>query len=128
MFTKGSLVYADVGYYLESKKTKSICLSSSGNPEDFIEVSMPKSLNIKILGTTILYAGRLALAPKTLDYVGIKTQMIKTRYSNDDQIALMLNEASSEEDKVFFNKMQEWREWSGWFAKEVMKVVESQKQ
>ena len=54
--------------------------------------------------------------------------MIKTRYSNDDQIALMLNEASSEEDKFYFSKMQEWRDWAGWFAKEVMKVVESQKQ
>ena len=128
MFVKGDVVYADIGYYLQDKVSNNISLSHKGSMEDFNELEMPKDLGIRVNGTIIFYAGKLALAPKSIDYVGIKTQMIKTRYSNDDQIALMLNERSTEEDKFFFNKMQEWREWSGWFAKEVMKVVESQKQ
>ena len=127
MFVKGNKVFAEVGHYLRNIQNNSLSLSSTGNISDFEELEMPKDLDIKVSGTIIFYAGKLALYPKTLDYVGIKTQMIKNRYSNDDQIALMLNEASSEEDKVFFNKMQEWREWSGWFAKEVMKVLDKEK-
>ena len=43
--------------------------------------------------------------------------MIKLRYSNDDQLALMLNKDNSEEDKMYYDKMQEWREFSGHIAK-----------
>ena len=42
--------------------------------------------------------------------------MIKKQYSNDDQMAIMLNAQLSEEDKVYYNKMQEWREFSGYIA------------
>ena len=50
--------------------------------------------------------------------------MIKLRYSNDDQLALILNKDNSEEDTELYNKMQEWREWSGTFAKLVMAKIE----
>ena len=43
--------------------------------------------------------------------------MIKKQYSNDDQIAIMLNAQLSEEDKMYYDKMQEWREFSGHIAK-----------
>ena len=43
---------------------------------------------------------------------------------SDDQIALMLNKDNSEEDAMLYDKMQEWREWSGRFAKEVMIKIE----
>ena len=52
--------------------------------------------------------------------------MIKLRYSNDDQLALMLNKDNSEEDTELYDKMQEWREWSGRFAKEVMAKIEEE--
>ena len=45
--------------------------------------------------------------------------MIKKRYSNDDQIAIMLNAQLSEEDKIYYDKMQEWREFSGYIAKSI---------
>ena len=43
--------------------------------------------------------------------------MIKKQYSNDDQIAIMLNAQLSEEDKMYYDKMQEWRKFSGHIAK-----------
>lgn len=43
--------------------------------------------------------------------------MIKKQYSNDDQIAIMLNAQLSEEDKMYYDKMQEWRKFSGYVAK-----------
>ena len=38
----------------------------------------------------------------------------------------MLNKDNSEEDTVLYDKMQEWREWSGRFAKEVMTKIEEE--
>ena len=43
--------------------------------------------------------------------------MIKKQYSNDDQIAIILNAQLSEEDKMYYDKMQELREFSGYIAK-----------
>ena len=45
-------------------------------------------------------------------YVAIKTFVIKLHYSNDDQIAIMLN---NDEDKM--REMQEWREFASLTAK-----------
>ena len=131
MFTKGNITYSEVGKYFYSKKLNEYKLSVTNFSleDEWEEESFENPLEIRIIQGTVYFSNlKFKFTPIKLDYVEIKTHLIKTRYSNDDQIALMLNEASSEEDKVFFNKMQEWREWSGWFAKEVMKVVESQKQ
>lgn len=35
----------------------------------------------------------------------------------------MLNKDNSEEDLLLFNKMQEWREWSGFIAKKIVSVL-----
>ena len=36
-----------------------------------------------------------------------------------DKIAIMLNAQLSDEDKMYYNKMQEWREFSGYIAKSI---------
>lgn len=43
-------------------------------------------------------------------------------FSNNDQIAIMLNKDESDEDLFLFNKMQEWRKWASVVAKEVVKL------
>lgn len=47
-----------------------------------------------------------------MTYAAIKTFIIKLHYSNDDQIAIMLN---NDEEKMI--KMQEWREYASLTAK-----------
>lgn len=47
-----------------------------------------------------------------MTYAAIKTMIIKLHYSNDDQIAIMLN---NNEEKMM--KMQEWREYASLTAK-----------
>ena len=49
--------------------------------------------------------------------------LIKIRYSNDDQIAILLNKDSSEEDLLKYNKMQEWRDWASILAKAFMDKI-----
>ena len=57
------------------------------------------------------------------NYDSIKSRLIKLRYSNDDQIALILNKDKSDEDLEYFNKMQEWRTWAGDVAKKLMTLT-----
>ena len=54
----------------------------------------------------------------------IKKTLITSIWSNDDQIAIILNKDNDSDDNVLYNKMQEWREWSGAFAKLVMEKLE----
>ena len=46
----------------------------------------------------------------------IKKTLITSIWSNDDQIAIMLNKDSSPEDTLYYNKMQEWRGWASTLA------------
>ena len=125
MFTKGNKVYADAGKYLVSKDRRIIALNITGSIDDYDEEEINSPLDIEIKDSLIYYQNRkLICAPEIMDYAGIKTKMIKLRYSNDDQLALMLNKDNSEEDTELYNKMQEWREWSGTFAKLVMSKIE----
>lgn len=124
MFTKGNKVYAEVGNYLRHKTKRMIGLTIVGNIEDFEEMPLNVPLDIVVEKDMFFFNNRMfACKPETMDYAGIKTKIIKGRYSNDDQIALMLNEASSEEDKVYFSKMQAWRDWAGEIAKKVVTKI-----
>lgn len=50
-------------------------------------------------------------------YAYIKTAVIKIRYSNDDQIALMLNyQVNPEGYEEAYNAMQEWRDYAALIA------------
>lgn len=51
-----------------------------------------------------------------------KTIIIKWRYSNDDQIAIMLNKDESEEDLEKYNRMQSWREWASTLSKVIINL------
>ena len=112
MFTKGNKVYADAGKYLVSKDRRIIALNITGSIDDYDEEEINSPLDIEIKDGLIYYQNRkLICAPEIMDYAGIKTKMIKMRYSNDDQLALMLNKDNSDEDTELHNKMQEWRAW-----------------
>lgn len=127
MFAKGNKVYAEVGNYLCHKTKRMVGLTIVGNIEDYEEMPLNEPLDIVVEKDMFYFNNRMfACKPEVMDYAGIKTRIIKSRYSNDDQIALMLNEESSEEDKVYFSKMQEWRDWAGEVAKMVMEKKNSE--
>lgn len=124
MFTKGEKVFSEEGKYLTSKDKRKYGFVLKGTIDEFDEFSINSPLDINISGNLILFQNnKLACYPETMDYVGIKTKLIKMKYSNDDQIALILNKDNSEEDALLYEHMQNWREWSGYFAKEVVKFL-----
>lgn len=120
MFVKGDKIFADRGCYLKHKQLPIIGLTVNGNPDDYEEVVMLDGLNAEVEdGKVFIYDRKFVVLPDSISYTDIKKRVIKSRYSEDDQIAIILNKDLSEEDAMYFQKMQEWRE----FASEVARLA-----
>lgn len=123
MFTKGNKIYSEAFHYL--KKGNAVSLKSIGNIDDFTEIPFEIPVNIEIKDKMIKFGTYFIVKPDNLSYESIKAAVIKMRYSNDDQIAIMLNKDNSEEDNILYTKMQEWREFASIIAKSVTSTVTS---
>ena len=124
MYVKGNTVYADAYKYLKHKERNIVALSVKGNPDDYEEVSMDMPLEVKVNGNMISWnKGMFMKNVSGLSYEGIKSTIIKSRYSNDDQIAIMLNKDESEEKRMYFDKMQQWREFAAGLTKAALLVT-----
>ena len=120
MFVKGKKIFADRGCYLKHKQLPIIGLTINGNPDEFEEVVMLDGLNAEVEdGKVFIYDRKFVVLPDSISYADIKKRVIKSRYTEDDQIAIILNKDESEEDAMCFQKMQEWRE----FASEVARLA-----
>ncbi len=120
MFVKGKKIFADKGCYLKHKQLPIIGLTINGNPDDYEEIQVLDPLDVAVDGNKVLiYNRKFAILPDSISYSDIKKRVIKSRYSEDDQIAIILNKDNSEEDAMYFQKMQEWRE----FATEVARLA-----
>ena len=122
MFTINNTIYADAGNILIGDNK--VGYQFIGKESEFKEQKI-KYDDINIKGSFIKYDNDrlLELIPRQPSYGYFKSCIIKKRYSNDDQIAILLNKDSSEEDLLKYNKMQEWRDWSGILAKAFMDKI-----
>lgn len=120
MFVKGENVYADAYKYLRHKKKNIIALSVKGSADDYDELLMNDPLDVEVVCGMLFWNNRMfANSPKSFTKDDVKTSIIHSRYSNDDQIAIMLNKDANEEDAVYYQKMQEWREFAAKIAKSI---------
>lgn len=112
MFTHNDSIYADAGKVLVSKSKIGYKLPLGTSPveEKDIDVSA-----LSIRGRLIVGDVQILNHP-TFTFDQWKAHIIKWRYTNDDQIAIMLNKDNSSEDTLYYNKMQEWRGWSSTLA------------
>lgn len=120
MYKKRNVVYADAYKYLVHKSKGIVSFAQSGDESEFEEKEFPTPIKIIDEGSgfySIQGVPKVKFYFSKSDYATVKTEMIKKQYSNDDQIAIMLNDQLSEEDKMYYDKMQEWREFSGHIAK-----------
>lgn len=122
MYIIGNIVYADAGYYL--KRGSSIAFQFEFS-DDIIEEEIILD-DMHISNSLILYSNN-NIAQSVINngtYTDYKKALIKKKYSNDDQIAIMLNKDSGEEiDLLAYDKMQEWREWASIVAKKILEVL-----
>ena len=120
MYKKRNVVYADAYKYLVHKSKGTIAFAQSGDESEFEEKEFHTPIKIVDEGSgfySIQGVPKVKFYFSKSDYATVKTEMIKKQYSNDDQIAIMLNAQLSDEDKMYYDKMQEWREFSGHIAK-----------
>lgn len=122
MYNIGNYNFADAGYYL--KRGSSIAYFFKNNEEEIQEVEATID-DMRKVGSIILWSeDKLAQRIfKNGTYADYKKAIIQKKYSNDDQIAIMLNKDSGEEVDLFaYNKMQEWREWASIVAKKIVSL------
>lgn len=120
MFIKGNTVYADAYKYLKHKERSIIALSIQGSADDFEELPMNDPLDVEVIGNMVFWNNRKFVThPQSLTKEGVKTSIIKSRYTNDDQIAIILNKDQDETAMMYFQKMQEWREFAGIISKSI---------
>ena len=123
MFTKGNKIYADTYKYLRHKTKAAIGLTMVGNEDDFEEVDMTLPVSLSVKGNMVTWEnGKLAFFAKEKKYAAIKEQLVKSRYTNDEQIAIMLNKDASEDGQLYYQRMQDWRS----FSEELAKLVDGE--
>ena len=123
MYKIRNKTYADAGYHL--KRGGSIAYFFEDNGQEIQEVKT----DIEDMHATdsIILWSKNKIAQRIIkngNYGDYKKAIIQKKYSNDDQIAIMLNKDSGlEEDLFAYQKMQEWREWASTVAKKIMEVL-----
>lgn len=124
MYKIGNYYFADAGYYL--KRGSSIAYFFENSDEEVREIKATID-DIHKVGSIILWSeDNLAQSIfKNGVYADYKKAIIQKKYSNDDQIAIMLNKDSGEEiDLLAYQKMQEWRDWASLVAKKIIEILQ----
>lgn len=118
MYKIRNKVYADAGSILIGKNKRGYVFP--GEVKDFSEEAISLD-DMKVEGQFLVYSkGRIReLYNPSATYEQLKAKYVKRLFSNDDQIAIMLNKDKSAADAELFDKMQEWRDWCGVLAKKV---------
>lgn len=123
MFTKDNCIYADAFCFLRhrAKPLAGLCIPLGGaSPEDFIELPVDRPIRARISHGRIFWQNDLLmLVPPDLSYNAVKTAAVKLRYSNDDQMAIVLNRDKNAEKEAEFIRMQNWRDFAAELAKAV---------
>lgn len=121
MFTDKNITYSEPGCYLKYKNKIAFQFPESDGIEEYnIRIS-----DLCVMGNIAYYnGGTLAQRiNKSWDYADYKKDIIKKRYSNDDQIAIILNKEDSEEDLIRYERMMRWREFASRLAKAIIKKI-----
>ena len=117
MYIYKNIVYSDPGKYLKYKNNIGFQFPES---EGIMEYDLIID-DIYKVGNMAYYNGGTLAQPIFNNglYGDYKSAIIKKRYSNDDQIAIILNKEDSEEDRIRYERMMQWREFAADLAKKI---------
>ena len=121
MYEKKGRVYADPYKYLKRRGAVAMEITLT-DKEGWEEVAMKRPLEIKISrkGEEAVVNGLFLLRIRGKDYGEVKREIIRMRYTNDDQMAIILNREKSDANAEAYGKMQLWREFSAEVARAVI--------
>lgn len=124
MYKVRNKIYAEAGSLLIGKNKRGYVFF--GELKEFSEKAIRLD-DMRIEGQFLVYSDGLIreIYNPNLTYEQLKAKYVKRLFSNDDQIAIMLNKERSEEDAELFDKMQEWRDWCGILAKKVISLKDN---
>ena len=121
MYTDRNIVYAEPGKYPKYKNQIAFQFPAKGGIGEY-------DLNISdlyIKNNIAYYNNGLFVQKieKNWKYADYKKDIIKKRYSNDDQIAIILNKDDSAEDLLRYNRMMQWREFASLLSKQIINTI-----
>ena len=118
MYQIKDVIYADAGFILKYKN-KIAYNFRDVDIKDVSEIAIDLN-DMFIKNNKIVYSNGLLMEIKSCNtYADWKSKIVNKQFTNDDQIAIILNKDDSEEDLLLYNKMQEWRKWAGIVAKKI---------
>lgn len=116
MFVKDNILYADAYHYLKRKNVRVVAMAMplyETSPDDYEELPLPDPIDVSIGRKNVYWGNRLfTVRVSSMRYADIKKAVIKSRYSDDDQMALILNRDKNPEKELLYRKMQQWREFA----------------
>ena len=120
MYIDKNIIYAEPGKYLVYKNRIAFQLPASGGiAEHQLNIDDMHIKNNLVYYNNDLFVHRWHKNWKYADY---KREIIKSRYSNDDQIAIMLNKDDSEEDLLRYERMMQWRVFAATLAHKIINI------
>lgn len=133
MFIKDNIIYSDAFKYLYNTRINAVAFQFTES-HDWEERPLPDDFDIELqkdvqdgetIGHKAFFCNHLFVAtlPIELTYASVKTAIIQKRYSMDDQMAIMLNKDNSEDTLMYYNKMQEWRDFAAFFARKIVAMM-----
>lgn len=120
MYTIKNITYAEAGKFLTGSSASGFNAPERLGPfeERVLDLS-----ELTVGDKFICFDCIRWINPGIHTYADAKKYVICKRYSNDDQIAIILNKDNSEEDAIAFQKMQEWRDWASAVAHKIMDCI-----
>lgn len=124
MYIDKGYIYSDAGKILVSGNFVGYSVKADSSLTDNIAEENVILDDMILDGDFIRYNnGRIIQAyVKNRTYAEWKTMIVKWRYSNDDQIAILINKDDSEDDSIKYERMQAWREYAAKLAKAIINL------
>lgn len=121
MYTIKNKIYADAGYILKYKNKVAFSLEDV-DIKDVLETKINLE-NMQKIGNFVIYSDGLKEYINCTEFGDWKKKIINKQFTNDAQIAIILNKDDSAEDRLLFDKMQEWRKWASIVANKIMEIM-----
>lgn len=120
MYTRQDYTYAEAGFILKGRNIMAFSAPSEMGPFEEVEIGLDDMTVTDDLISFDIFSWR---NPGVRTYADAKKFVVGKRYSNDDQIAIILNREDSLDATLAYEKMQEFRDWASIVARKIMEVL-----
>lgn len=123
MYTRQDYTYSEAGYFLKGRNIIALSAPSERAPFEEVEISLDDMTVTEEFITFDIFSWR---NPGIRTYADAKKFVVEKKYSNDDQIAIILNRDEDDADSMLaYQKMQEWRDWASVVARKIISLIQN---